>query len=337
MAWYAYCISEKQAFPDLLRHRKPVPLEAVTGIAGNQVFLYPASDLAVIVSEHNPEEPLVQKSAVDHGKVIADCFKMSTVLPFRFGTVFPDDEALRRSVRSNQRQFLANLDRLRGKAEMHLKVVVDDCLPRTRQARPNGSQSAKSIPRQPAAKTPPSNANARPCARAVSVQMHRMFAPLDEEITCKRDGAGKMFLDIAHLIDHKCIERQAEPLLHRLCPTERLPGCKLWPPGHALPLRPSPVPRSGDPLRDRPANQSRHPRLGNFEESLGPILYDALFLSLRMGPTITTPPAKPPPDSPKPLAAPENNSPAWHKLPALPRPSPASTRPTPSPQTTGSG
>src|SRR5271170_6534235 len=88
MAWYAYCISEKHAFPDLLRHRKPVPLEAVTGIAGNQVFLYPASDLAVIVSEHNPHEPLVQKSAVDHGKVIADCFKMSTVLPFRFGTVF---------------------------------------------------------------------------------------------------------------------------------------------------------------------------------------------------------------------------------------------------------
>ena len=54
MAWYAYCIGEKQAFPELARHRKPVPMESVIGVSGNQVFLYPASDLAIIVSEHNP-------------------------------------------------------------------------------------------------------------------------------------------------------------------------------------------------------------------------------------------------------------------------------------------
>ena len=28
MAWYAYCITEKQAFPELIRHRKPIPMEA---------------------------------------------------------------------------------------------------------------------------------------------------------------------------------------------------------------------------------------------------------------------------------------------------------------------
>src|SRR5580692_9005643 len=123
MAWYAYCISEKQAFPELSRHRKPVPMESVMGISGNQIFLYPASDLAVIVSEHHPSENLDQKAAVEHARVISDCFKTSTVLPFRFGTVFADDEALRRSIRSNQRQFLTNIERLRGKAEM----LLDDC------------------------------------------------------------------------------------------------------------------------------------------------------------------------------------------------------------------
>src|ERR1700759_278740 len=127
MAWYAYCISEKQAFPELARHRKPVPMQSLTGISGNQIFLYPASDLAVIVSEHNPKENLDQQAAVDHARVIGDCFKHSTVLPFRFGTVFADDEALRRSIRSNQRQFITNIERLRGKAEMHLKVMLDDC------------------------------------------------------------------------------------------------------------------------------------------------------------------------------------------------------------------
>ncbi len=30
-------------------------MESVLGVSGNQVFLYPASDLAIIVSEHNPQ------------------------------------------------------------------------------------------------------------------------------------------------------------------------------------------------------------------------------------------------------------------------------------------
>ena len=164
MAWYAYCIGEKQAFPELARHRKPVPLEAVHGVSGNQVFLYPASDLAVIVSEHNPTEALNQKSGVDHARVIADCFKHSTVLPFRFGTIFNDDDSLRKSIRSNQRQFLGNIEKLRGKTEMHLKILVDDCC-----AREFAQLSADKVGRgyltnlrengNPPARTP----NPRPC------------------------------------------------------------------------------------------------------------------------------------------------------------------------------
>src|ERR1700722_10328332 len=125
MAWYAYCIGEKQAFPELARHRKPIPLESVLGVSGNQVFLYPASDLAIVVSEHTPSDALNQKAGVDHARVIADCFKHSTVLPFLFGTVFQDDEGLRKSIRSNQRQYQSNLERLHGKNDMHQKINVD--------------------------------------------------------------------------------------------------------------------------------------------------------------------------------------------------------------------
>lgn len=232
MAWYAYCISEKQAFPELARHRKPIPLESVMGVSGNQVFLYPASDLAVIVSEHNPEEQYDQKAGVDHARVIADCFKMSTVLPFRFGTVFNDDEALRRSIRSNQRQFLANMDRLRGKAEMHLKVVVDDCC---REATKPvledcvGKEYLTSL-RENATR----QRERQTKARAISVQLHRMFAPLDEEISCRRTETGKMLLDIAHLIDSKCVERYQNKYS---AATQILKDCRMqlsgpWPPYH---------------------------------------------------------------------------------------------------------
>jgi hypothetical protein len=104
MSWYAYCIAERNAFPELCRHRRPMPLAGVTGLFGNQTFLFPASDLAVIVSEHTPEDAarMDQSAVKDHGRVIADCFKLSTVLPFRFGTTFPDDDALAgRSARTN--------------------------------------------------------------------------------------------------------------------------------------------------------------------------------------------------------------------------------------------
>src|ERR1035438_9119839 len=75
MSWYAYCIGEKQAFPELGCHRKPIPMESLLGVSGNQVFVYPASELAVIVSEHNPSEALNQKSGVDHARGIADRFQ----------------------------------------------------------------------------------------------------------------------------------------------------------------------------------------------------------------------------------------------------------------------
>lgn len=232
MAWYAYCIGEKQAFPELARHRKPVPMDSVYGIKGNQIFLYPASDLAVIVSEHNPEEPLSQKAGVDHARVIAECFRSSTVLPFRFGTVFASDEALRRSIRSNQRQFVANLDRLRGKAEMHLKVLVDDCCREQGHAavlETVGKEYLSSL-RENAVR----QRERQTRARSVSFQMHRMFLPLDEEITCRRTESGKILLDIAHLIDTKCVERYQNKYTSA---SALLKDCQMqlsgpWPPYH---------------------------------------------------------------------------------------------------------
>ncbi|HEX3435288.1 MAG TPA: GvpL/GvpF family gas vesicle protein [Pseudacidobacterium sp.] len=240
MAWYAYCITEKQAFPELLRHRKPIPFESVSGIAGNQVFLYPASDLAVIVSEHSPEDARQDRAALEHARVIADCFKNSTVLPFRFGTVFSDDDSLRRSIRSNQRQFLTNIERLRGKAEMHLKVMLDDCCREQIHAyhhHLNGTNGNSGTGREYLVQLRENAALQRERqtkARAVSVQMHRMFSPLAEEITCRRMDSGKMLLDIAHLIEHKAIERYQNKYSSA---SQLMKDCQMqlsgpWPPYH---------------------------------------------------------------------------------------------------------
>ncbi len=232
MAWYAYCIAERQSFQELHRHRRPVPLTAVSGLFGNQTFLFPAGELAVIVSEHGPEDShrFDQQASRDHARVIAECFNLSTVLPFRFGTTFADDDGLRRSVRSNQKHFLANVERLRGKAEMHLKVLVDDtCSEILEQDRTAGPQYLTSL-RQSASRQRERQSK----ARALSVQMHRMFLPLAEEVTCKRMESGKMLLDIAHLIDGKTVERYQNKYSSA---TQELKECSMqlsgpWPPYH---------------------------------------------------------------------------------------------------------
>lgn len=171
-----------------------------------------------------------QAAQRDHARVIAECFRHSTVLPFRFGTTFAGDDALRRSVRSNHRHFIANVERLRGKAEMHLKVLVDDICPGSSALEISVGQQYLASLREQAARQRERQSK----ARALSVQMHRMFLPLAEEITCKRMESGKMLLDIAHLIDNKTVERYQNKYSSA---TQELKECRMqlsgpWPPYH---------------------------------------------------------------------------------------------------------
>ena len=201
---------------------------------------FPAGDLTVIVSEHSAEDTSrlaseAQTAARDHARVIADCFKLSTVLPFRFATTFADDDSLRRSVRSNQRHFLANVERLRGKAEMHLKLLVDDTCPGNFSADQAVRETRVGQEYLASLRDSASRQRERQSkARALSVQMHRMFLPIAEEITCKRMESGKMLLDIAHLIDNKTVARYQNKYSSA---TNELKDCHMqlsgpWPPYH---------------------------------------------------------------------------------------------------------
>jgi hypothetical protein len=233
MAWYAYCIGEKNAFPELARHRKPIPMESILGVSGNQVFLYPASDLAVIVSEHSTQKSLNQQSGMEHARVVAGCFEHSTVLPFRFGTIFDDDESLRRSIRANQRQFLDNISKLHGKTEMHLKIFVDDCCGRTvKKHQPADGLNQEYFTNLLQSAGLQRERQTR--ARAVSFQMHRLFLPVDENVSCRLAEGGKMVLDIAHLINRKSVERYVSKFS---ATSATMKECRMqlsgpWPPYH---------------------------------------------------------------------------------------------------------
>ncbi len=234
MAWYAYGIVEQHALLGAARARRPFPLPQVQGIGGSQVMGYPSGDFAVIVSAYETST-LNQQSALDHARVIGECFKLGTVLPFKFGTVFDSDEALRRAVRSNRRHFQASVEQLRGKAEMHLKLVVRDgslrgVVGETLPAKVGIEYLARLRERAALDRDRQSK------AKTLSVQVHRLFNPLAEEVSCKKVDSGGIVLDIAHLVDSKQVEKYQNRYVSA---ARQLKNCELaisgpWPPYHFL-------------------------------------------------------------------------------------------------------
>ena len=129
------------------------------------------------------------------------------------------------------------LDHLRGKAEMHLKLLVKDgnmsealeeiVLPAT----VGGDYLTKL--REKASR----QRERQTKARAISVQVHKLFNPLEEEVSCKKVDSGGMLIDIAHLVDHKQIEKYQARYNSA---ARQFKDCELsvsgpWPPYHFLP------------------------------------------------------------------------------------------------------
>jgi hypothetical protein len=236
MAWYAYCITEQRAFQGSVRARRPFPIEDLHGVGGAQILGYPSGEFAVIVSEYVRDGGLDQRAVLEHAKVVSECFRNTTVLPFRFGTVFDSDEALRRAVRGNRRIFLESVANLRGKSEMHLKLIVREGSLLQAVVAPvpvrTGNEYLTQL-RERAAR----EREAQTKARALSVQVHKLLNPLQEEVCCKKVDSGGLLLDIAHLIDSKTV-----PKYQNRCSAavRQLKDCEVfvtgpWPPYHFMP------------------------------------------------------------------------------------------------------
>jgi hypothetical protein len=238
MAWYAYCLTEQQTLNNGTRARRPFLIEGIQGVNSAPVLSYPSGEFSVVVSEFDrTNEKLEEKAVLEHARVVSVCFRIGTVLPFRFGTIFDNDDALRQAVRGNRRAFGVSVAKLRGKAEMHLKVVLRDGSLRdamTNVVLPDtvGGEYLSKL-REKASR----ERERQTKARALSVQVHKLFNPLEEEVSCKRVDAEGMLIDIAHLIDSKSIEKYQNRYSSA---AKQLKNCEIaisgpWPPYHFLP------------------------------------------------------------------------------------------------------
>jgi len=235
MAWYAYCITEQQGLQGGTRARRPFAIENLRGVNGASVFACPSGEFAVIVSDYSAGQTLTQQSIVDHARVVSECFRTLTVLPFRFGTIFDSDDALRRAVRNNRKTFLETVDRLRGKAEMHFKLVVKDGTLEEAVAELPAGVGGEYLRQLREQATRVRERQTK--ARALSMQVHKLFSPLEEDVICKRTDSGGMLFDFAHLIDSSSVAKYQN---RYGTATRHFKDCRIsitgpWPPYHFMP------------------------------------------------------------------------------------------------------
>ena len=239
MSWYTYYLTEHQTLANGVRARRPFVLDGIQGVNSAPVMSYPSGEFAVIVSEYDrTTSKLDEKSVLEHARVVSQSFRTATVLPFRFGTIFDTEDAIRQAVRSNRRTFCESVERLRGKSEMRIKLTV-----REGSARGNMNEEIvlpDTVGREYLSKLREKasrEGERQTKARALSVQVHKLFNPLEEEVSCKKVDADGMLLDIAHLIDTKSIEKYQN---RYSTAAKQLKNCQMvvtgpWPPYHFLP------------------------------------------------------------------------------------------------------
>jgi len=236
MSWYAYCLTEHR-LSNGTRTRRPFVLDGIQGVNGATVLSYPSGEFAVVVSEFDrAATTLEEKHVLEHARVVSVCFRQGTVLPFRFGTIFDNDESLKHAVRANRRAFGESVARLKGKAEMHVKVLVrDGALRELRDVQIPDTVGGEYLAKLREKAMADRERQTR--AKALSVQVHRLFNPLEEEVSCKRVDTDGILIDIAHLIDSKSIEKYQNRCNSAV---KQLKNCEIsvsgpWPPYHFLP------------------------------------------------------------------------------------------------------
>jgi len=124
---YLYAITD--------RPEANVPAEV--GLEGVPLLSMDYQDIAAVVSPLAAAEvPLAEANLWRHEAVVEALMKDRTVLPVRFGTVLANEAAVQAVLAAHYADFVTNLDQVRGRVELGLRVLWDDDAPPSPQPSP---------------------------------------------------------------------------------------------------------------------------------------------------------------------------------------------------------
>ncbi|MDD5332571.1 MAG: GvpL/GvpF family gas vesicle protein [Rhodoferax sp.] len=102
------------------------PVYGNIGINGAPVYVISQGPLAAVVSDITEKRIRPErKNLAAHNVVIKRLMEETTVLPVAFGTIAASNKALLNILKQNGSTFVEQLDKVRGKVELGLRVVLD--------------------------------------------------------------------------------------------------------------------------------------------------------------------------------------------------------------------
>jgi hypothetical protein len=106
--------------------RADAPPVETRGVHRGIVTIVPAGPVAALVSPLDGELLARRRDVEAHLDVVETAFRAGAVLPFRFGTVVDDEDAMRRVLAENEADYVGLLEQLDGLVQMTLKAVRSD-------------------------------------------------------------------------------------------------------------------------------------------------------------------------------------------------------------------
>lgn len=114
---YLYAISDRVEGPVLPGH----------GIQGAAVATCAYRDVMAVISRLDSAAVEPTEDALwQHEAIVEGLMAVGAVLPVRFGTILGDESAVQATVAAHYAQFLGDLNRVRGRVELGLRVLWDD-------------------------------------------------------------------------------------------------------------------------------------------------------------------------------------------------------------------
>lgn len=119
MSVYVYAITKAE---------HPLDLDDVTGVGEEPAELHTVSNggLRAVVSETPEDLSVARRDLEAHHEVQEQLWADGAILPFSFGFVAPDEDAVRALLEERAEAFSQRLDELTGCAEFNIKGVQDE-------------------------------------------------------------------------------------------------------------------------------------------------------------------------------------------------------------------
>jgi hypothetical protein len=120
MAILLYCIAKDDA----------PAIGSITGVAGDPIVRAQLGSLAAFTSS-NPDKsswlrPQLQTSALEFHSVLSEVFKSTAIIPFRFPTVFENEEQLIQRLQERASEYTALLGKFGELVQMEIRITSPD-------------------------------------------------------------------------------------------------------------------------------------------------------------------------------------------------------------------